>query len=225
DAIAVAVATAAIAPASVSVTNAGSKWYRAAAATSVAYAPPIPAPTAARAEYVCPYRRRSQRPPANTSIDAIAPIAQRCQGPIQPRLTASTKRRTTPSSVTVPPATARARAASASPSRRAGEAMGAGSGTCLGAGRGALGATGGASTTRPHEASGNVEGGAAGCFARRRRSVSSTCSSLRVRSNRSSRSSSWSLIALAYLTPSRAQLTLLLLPAASTDCTQKRSRP
>jgi hypothetical protein len=134
-------------------------------------------------------------------------------------LTASAKRRTTPSSVTAPPATARARAPSASPRRRAGEAMGTGAGTRFGAGRGALGATGGASATRPDEASRDVEGGGAGCLARRRRSVSSTCSSPSVRSNRSSRSSSWSLIplALAYLTPSRAQLRLLLLPAASTD--------
>src|SRR5262245_12773844 len=47
-------------------------------------------------------------PPANTIAEATPPHATRSSGPIQPRFTARTKKKTTPSSVTTPPAKANA---------------------------------------------------------------------------------------------------------------------
>src|SRR5512132_559715 len=46
------------------------------------------------------------RPAEKRSADAIAPRLTRATGPIQPRFTASTKKKTTPRSVTMPPAQA-----------------------------------------------------------------------------------------------------------------------
>ena len=71
-----------------------------------------PAPTAASAAYVRPYRRRA-RARRRTRGRAAPPSATRRAGPIQPRFTASTKKKTIPSSVTTPPARR-------APSRRAG---------------------------------------------------------------------------------------------------------
>src|SRR4029450_6530216 len=45
-------------------------------------------------------------PAEKRSADAIAPRLTRATGPIQPRFTASTKKKTTPRSVTMPPAQA-----------------------------------------------------------------------------------------------------------------------
>src|SRR5882724_1235755 len=72
------------------------------------YAPAMPVPTATSAEYVDSYRRCSQRPAPNTIPEATPPKATRIPGPIHPRLTARTKKKTTPSSVTMPPANANA---------------------------------------------------------------------------------------------------------------------
>src|SRR6266540_5445996 len=68
----------------------------------------MPAPTAASAEYVVSYRRCSHRPAPRTIAEATPPNATLIPGPIQPRLTASTKKKTTPRSVTTPPAKASA---------------------------------------------------------------------------------------------------------------------
>ena len=66
----------------------------------------MPAPTAARAACVVPKRRCSQKPAAKTPTEAAAPKATRSSGPIQPRFAARTKKKTIPSTVTIPPATA-----------------------------------------------------------------------------------------------------------------------
>src|SRR5262245_7037666 len=47
-------------------------------------------------------------PAPKTSVEAIAPSETRATGPIQPRFTARTKKKTIPSSVTAPPAQASA---------------------------------------------------------------------------------------------------------------------
>src|SRR5436190_22959234 len=108
----------------------------------------MPAPTAASDEYVSPKRRRSHRPEPNTSADATPPQATRASGPIQPRLTASTKKKTTPRSVTTPPAQASAFGPSRAPkSISRGGACGAGGAGGGAAGRGGGGAGRGARTT------------------------------------------------------------------------------
>jgi hypothetical protein len=68
----------------------------------------MPAPTAASDESVSPKRRRSQTPTPITTADAVAPNVTRRPGPIQPRLTARTKKNATPSAMTTPPAQASA---------------------------------------------------------------------------------------------------------------------
>src|SRR5919202_3585776 len=68
----------------------------------------MPAPTAASDEYVSSYRRRSHSPAAKTTTDAAAPNETRSPGPIHPRFTARTKKKTTPRIVTIPPAHASA---------------------------------------------------------------------------------------------------------------------
>ncbi len=108
QASAVTVATAAMPAARTSAISRGTRSYRAVAASSVAYPPAIPAPAAASAECTGPYARCSQRPAPKTRSEASAPRLTRSTGPIQPRFTASTKKKTIPSSVTRPPAHASA---------------------------------------------------------------------------------------------------------------------
>jgi hypothetical protein len=67
-----------------------------------------------------PWRACAKTPAAKTSADAIAPSSTRSIGPIQPLLAASAKKKTTPSSVTTPPASASPRA----PSRSAPSSLG-----------------------------------------------------------------------------------------------------
>src|ERR671914_1693070 len=86
------------------------------------------------------------RPAPKTSADASAPSPTRSTGPIQPRFTASTKKKTTPSSVTRPPAQASVRAPSRSArsSSRGGRGGGAGgAGGATGSRRGGAAAAGG----------------------------------------------------------------------------------
>ena len=73
------------------------------AAASVAYAPAMPAPTAAGAAAMWPYRARITRPLPNSSAETTAPATSRASGPIQPRSAASTKSSPMPSAVTAPP--------------------------------------------------------------------------------------------------------------------------
>src|SRR3954451_21801774 len=72
----------------------------------------MPAPAAATAASVVPKRRGAQTPAPKSSAEAITPSDTRAVGPIQPRSTASTKKKTTPSTVTAPPVRASARAPS-----------------------------------------------------------------------------------------------------------------
>src|SRR6266516_3420426 len=98
----------AITAASTSATGFETMSYSETAASNVMYAPAMPVPTATSAEYVVSYRRCNQRPAPNTIPEATPPKATRIPGPIQPRVTARTKKKTTPSSVTMPPANANA---------------------------------------------------------------------------------------------------------------------
>src|SRR4051812_15155822 len=70
----------------------------------------MPAPADETEAYVSPKLRRSQTPAPTRAADAAAPRVIRAVGPIQPRSTASTKKKTTPRSVTIPPVQARVRA-------------------------------------------------------------------------------------------------------------------
>ena len=72
----------------------------------------MPTPAAESDAYVSPKRRRSSSDAARTSAETLAPSATRATGPIQPRSTASTKKKTMPRSVTAPPVQASARAPS-----------------------------------------------------------------------------------------------------------------
>src|SRR5438309_8821646 len=72
----------------------------------------MPAPAAESDAYVSPKRRRSHTAAPSASAEASAPSATRASSPIQPRSTASTKKKTIPSSITTPPVHASARAPS-----------------------------------------------------------------------------------------------------------------
>src|SRR3954454_18283129 len=91
----------------------------------------MPTPTAASDAYGPPNLRRKTTPARKTTADATAPQRTRASGPIQPLFTARMKKKTTPSSITTPPAQASAfapRSSAKSISRR---------------GRGGLGGLGG----------------------------------------------------------------------------------
>src|SRR5215211_956146 len=132
-------------------------------------------------------------PAPNTSSDASAPSATRSAGPIQPRFTARTKKKTTPSNVTTPPAQARARA----PRRSASSTCGSVSSRfhtdgSFGAGAGA-GFGGGGAQARWLAAEGGA-GAAAGAGAGARGASTAARSSRTsewMASSRRSRSSSW----------------------------------
>src|SRR4029453_14219556 len=88
------------------------------------------------------------RPGEKRSGDATAPRLTRATGPIQPRFTASTKKKTTPRSVTMPPAQASTfaekRSAKVSPLHHGGSfGVGGGAGGRGGEGGGLGAATGG----------------------------------------------------------------------------------
>src|SRR5438445_7798791 len=70
----------------------------------------MPAPAAESDAYVSPKRRRSHTAAPSASAEASAASVTRASAPIQPRSTASTKKKTIPSSITTPPVHASARA-------------------------------------------------------------------------------------------------------------------
>src|SRR6266850_109749 len=70
----------------------------------------MPAPAAESDAYVSPKRARSQSEAPMRTPETAAPSVTRASGPIQPRSTASTKKKTIPRRVTAPPVHASARA-------------------------------------------------------------------------------------------------------------------
>src|SRR5436309_7254568 len=109
--------------------------------------------------------------------DANAPSPTRAAGPIQPRFTASPKRRTIPSRVTIPPAQASVRAPSRSltlTSQLLEAGAGRGAGGTRGGGAGAAAGSGLGWGANHSSALGAAAGSAVGAVARSSRSPAST---------------------------------------------------